>query len=224
MLVNVLNVEVLNNPTSIDSHLQFQITFECLEPGVTEPLEWSVIHTILLKGNTNDTIDTELDSVEVGPVRVGKNKFVFDVPPPDVKDIPRDELLDMTGLVLAGAYRGKVFIRVGYFTRVEFPFELELGQDERPILPDVIDYSQLIRNVASDKPRVTRYIIPWDNQGDDIVQIEQQPLEAMQQAYLEQHQANGDDQIPEDVFMGDYEEDDDASEEDEVEIDLSDDE
>lgn len=220
MIINVLNVEVLDNPCAINSDLKFQITFECAEPGLKEELEWSIMHTVLL--SDGKTIDTELDNVLVGPVQIGKNKFLFDnVPPPDVSSIPRSELLDMTGLVLVGAYRDKVFIRVGYFTRVEFPFELPMDQEGRPILPEVIDYTQLIRNIAADKPRVTRYIIPWDDEGDDIVQIEQMPLEVGQQQYLQQHQ-NEQDQVLEDVFMGDYEEDDDESDDGEIEIDLVD--
>lgn len=179
-------------------------------------LEWRLVHTVMLSDGS--TQDTELDSIMVGPVKIGKNKFVFSAPPPDLRSIPREEICDMTGLMLIGAYNDHVFIRVGYYTRVEFPYELPLDASGKPVPPQVINYGELIRNIAAAKPRVTRYIIPWDQDADELIQIEAaQPLEGQQQAY-----ATEDDQTDalNDLFMGDYEEDDDLSEEGDVEIDI----
>ena len=35
-LVEILNVEVLDNPTKLTNPFQFQITFECRAPGIKE--------------------------------------------------------------------------------------------------------------------------------------------------------------------------------------------
>lgn len=35
-LINVTNVEILDNPTKFTNPFQFEITFECLAPGVQE--------------------------------------------------------------------------------------------------------------------------------------------------------------------------------------------
>jgi len=35
-LINVTNVEILDNPTKFTNPFQFEITFECLPPGVQE--------------------------------------------------------------------------------------------------------------------------------------------------------------------------------------------
>lgn len=213
MIVEVLNVEVLNNPAPVASPIQFQISFECSQAGLKEDIEWQMIHTVHADGAN---LDTELDAILVGPVMVGKNKFIFEVPPPDIRKIPRHELLDLTGLVLVGKYNDQTFIRVGYYTRVEFPFELPLDEQQRPILPTTINYDQLIRNIASDKPRVTRYIIPWDEEVDDVVKIEQLGLEECEKG-LEQD----DGKMEDDVFMGDYEEDDEETDDGEMDIDIN---
>lgn len=213
MIVEVLNVEVLNNPSPVGSPIQFQISFECSQAGLKEDIEWQMIHTVQTEGSS---VETELDAILVGPVMVGKNKFIFEVPPPDIRTIPRHELLDLTGLVLVGKYNDQTFIRVGYYTRVEFPFELPLDEQQHPVLPTTIDYDQLIRNIASDKPRVTRYIIPWDDDVDDVVKIEQLGLDECEKG-LEQ-----DDGRMDDVFMGDYEEDDDETDEEEMDLEIHD--
>jgi hypothetical protein len=41
-LVNILNVEVLDNPTAFTNPFQFQITFESVAPGIKEG---TLVHT-----------------------------------------------------------------------------------------------------------------------------------------------------------------------------------
>ena len=99
-LLNVLDVNVLDNPSSFTNPFQFEITFECLKhlPSGTfsfvararsvslkmkrktfttiTDLEWKVVYV----GSASDgKFDQELDSVLVGPIPVGVNKFVFHV-------------------------------------------------------------------------------------------------------------------------------------------------
>ena len=116
--INVTNVRVLDNPAPFTSPFQFEITFESYPPQLTQELEWKLIYV----GSADDPQhDQELDSVLVGPVQVGKNKFVFSAPPPAVSAIPSKDLMEVTVILLTALYREKEFIRVGYYVNNEYP-------------------------------------------------------------------------------------------------------
>lgn len=60
--VQVLNVNVRNNPSKFLSDFDFEITFECLPPGLQHELEWKLVYV----GSANDeNYDQELDAVMV---------------------------------------------------------------------------------------------------------------------------------------------------------------
>jgi histone chaperone ASF1 len=56
------------------------------------------------------------------------------------------------------------FVRIGYYVNNEYDDEI---LKESP--PDDIAYDRIVRNVLSDKPRVTRIPIKWDS-TDEIGQ------------------------------------------------------
>lgn len=100
--------------------------------------------------------DQELDSLLVGPIPVGVNKFIFEADPPDLKRIPPSEILGVTVILLTCSYDGREFVRVGYYVNNEYDSE-ELNT-EPPAKP-VIERVQ--RNILAEKPRVTRFAIKW---------------------------------------------------------------
>lgn len=104
----------------------------------------------------SDEHDQELDSLLVGPIPVGVNKFVFEADPPDTKRIPDAEILGVTVILLTCAYDSREFVRVGYYVNNEYDSE-ELNADPpaKPILEKVR------RNILAEKPRVTRFAIKW---------------------------------------------------------------
>jgi histone chaperone ASF1 len=104
--------------------------------------------------------DQELDSVLVGPVSLGINKFTFDAQAPDVSKIPSEDLVGATIIFLSGYYNDKEFVRVGFFVNVEYE-DAEL-QENPPAKPIV---EKLKRSILAEKPRVTTYPITWD---DDV--------------------------------------------------------
>jgi histone chaperone ASF1 len=61
-----------------------------------------------------------LDSVLIGPVAVGLNKFVFEAVAPDIQKLPKHEWIGTTVVLLQCAYRDQVFFRVGYFVMNEY--------------------------------------------------------------------------------------------------------
>ncbi len=119
--ISVTGVSVLDNPCSFTEPFKFQITFECLSE-IQEPLEWKLTY---VGSAENDKYDQLLDSVLVGPVQVGTNAFVFTAPPPDPALVPRDDLLEVTVVLLTCSYREKEFIRIGYYVNITYDGELE---------------------------------------------------------------------------------------------------
>jgi len=58
--------------------------------------------------------------------------------------------------LLSCFYRGREFIRVGYYVNSEYD---SLDLTENPPTPPI--YERIVRNILADKPRVTRYQIDW---------------------------------------------------------------
>ncbi|KAK4192214.1 histone chaperone asf-1 [Podospora australis] len=155
-VVTLLGVNVINNPAKFTDKYLFEITFECLEP-LEKDLEWKLTY---VGSAQSDSHDQELDSLLVGPIPVGVNKFAFEANPPDTKLIPDDELLGVTVILLTCAYDGREFVRVGYYVNNEYESE-ELTND--PPAKPVIE--KIRRNVLAEKPRVTRFNIKWDSEA-----------------------------------------------------------
>lgn len=75
---------------------------------------------------------------------------------PNLSLIPQADLLDVTVLLLTCSYREREFVRIGYYVRVDYQDpQLQENPPETPIA------DKLFRHVLSDKPKVTRYAIPW---------------------------------------------------------------
>ncbi|KAK4664926.1 Histone chaperone asf1 [Podospora pseudopauciseta] len=155
-VVTLLGVNVANNPAKFTDKYLFEITFECLEP-LEKDLEWKLTY---VGSAQSDSHDQELDSLLVGPIPVGVNKFAFEANPPDTKLIPDDELLGVTVILLTCAYDGREFVRVGYYVNNEY--ESEELQNDPPAKPII---EKIKRNVLAEKPRVTRFNIKWDSEA-----------------------------------------------------------
>mmetsp|Transcript_1333 Transcript_1333/g.1739 ORF Transcript_1333/g.1739 Transcript_1333/m.1739 type:complete len:264 (+) Transcript_1333:114-905(+) len=230
-LVNVNNILVLDNPTLFTNPFQFEITFECLQE-LEDDLEWKVIYV----GKAADCeSDLVLEEVLVGPVPVGINKFVLEADPPPHTSLG-DELLGVTVVLVTCSYREREFVRIGYYVNNMMegynPEEEEaaVGYDEndsnnnkeeaasgeaRAPAPKPkktkpkIEISKVTRQILADKPRVTKFPIPW---GDTSAESNTQPPQPQNIPDDE------DDNILEDKDMeGDDDDDDDDEEEDEPE-------
>ncbi|KAF6802155.1 histone chaperone asf1 [Colletotrichum musicola] len=155
-IVSLLGVQILNNPAKFTDKYEFEITFECLE-SLEKDLEWKLTY---VGSATSDQYDQELDSLLVGPVPVGTNKFVFEADAPNTSRIPDADILGVTVILLTCAYDGREFVRVGYYVNNEYDSE-ELNA-EPPAKPII---ERVRRNVLAEKPRVTRFAIKWDNEA-----------------------------------------------------------
>ncbi|KAI4174501.1 MAG: hypothetical protein LQ343_002258 [Gyalolechia ehrenbergii] len=154
-VVSLLGVKILNNPAPFDAKYQFEITFECLEP-LQKDLEWKLTY---VGSATSSEHDQELDSLLVGPIPVGVNKFIFEADSPDLKRIPTSEILGVTVILLSCSYDDREFVRVGYYVNNEY--DNEEMNDDPPAKPVI---EKVRRNILAEKPRVTRFAIKWDTE------------------------------------------------------------
>ncbi|XP_034940636.1 histone chaperone asf1 [Chelonus insularis] len=152
--VQLANVAVLDNPSPFLNPFQFEVTFECIEE-LKEDLEWKMIY---VGSAESEEFDQVLDTIYVGPIPEGRHMFVFQADPPDVSRIPVNDALGVTVVLLTCSYRGHEFVRVGYFINNEYT-DPELRENP-PAQPQ---FDKVQRNILSDKPRVTRFKINWDD-------------------------------------------------------------
>ncbi|OAA41187.1 Histone deposition protein Asf1 [Beauveria brongniartii RCEF 3172] len=155
-VVSLLGVKVVNNPAKFTDKYEFEITFECLEQ-LDKDLEWKLTY---VGSAQSDQYDQELDSLLVGPVPVGVNKFIFEADAPDTSRIPDADIIGVTVVLLTCSYDGREFVRVGYYVNNEYDSpELNAEPPAKPII------ERVRRNVLAEKPRVTRFAIKWDSEA-----------------------------------------------------------
>ncbi|RMZ83711.1 hypothetical protein DV738_g881, partial [Chaetothyriales sp. CBS 135597] len=147
-VVSLLGCKILNNPAPFTAPYEFEITFEYLE--------WKLTY---VGSATSAEHDQELDSLLVGPIPIGVNKFIFEADPPNLARLPSSEILGVTVILLTCAYDGREFVRVGYYVNNEYDSE-ELNND--PPAKPIIE--RVRRNILAEKPRVTRFAIKWDSE------------------------------------------------------------
>jgi len=209
-MVNVSNMMVLDNPAPFGNPLQFEITFECLQP-LEDDLEWKVVYVGSAKSSSHDQT---LDEILVGPVPQGVNKFILQADPPNATSIPENDILGVTVILVTCSYREKEFLRVGYYVNNEYveEYDPEVGP------PKPLDFGKVVRTILADKPRVTRFPINW---GDPNAEEEKQQSETIQEGDIgmEADQEQGDDDMMDDDEEEDEEEDGNCD----VEVDLAED-
>ena len=124
---------------------------------------------MLYVGKAEDmSSDIVLDEILVGPVPVGVNKFVLQADAPDPALLPTEEIIGVTVVLVTCSYREREFVRVGYYVNNEYEGEYDLEQG--PPTGQDIELSKVTRQILADKPRVTKFPIPW---GDTDVVVSQ---------------------------------------------------
>ncbi|KAK9477196.1 histone chaperone ASF1 [Lipomyces japonicus] len=202
-IVSLLGINVQNNPAKFIDPYEFEITFECLEP-LKEDLEWKLTY---VGSSSSFEHDQLLDSILVGPVPVGVNRFLFTADPPSPDLIPASELVSVTVILLTCSYNGQEFVRVGYYVNNEYDTE-ELRENS----PSKVQIEHVVRNVLAEKPRVTRFSIEWDNDNNaskDVV-----PQESIEEYDDDEEDEEAEDDDDEEDEAEDVEEEEEEEEED----------
>ncbi|KAL4856050.1 Histone chaperone asf1 [Chlorella vulgaris] len=153
--ISVTSVNVLDNPSKVTNPLQFEIQYECMF-DLADDLEWKLTY---VGSAESEKYDQVLDTVFVGPVAPGQYRFVFQADPPTFDQIPPDDIVGVTVILLTCSYKAQEFLRVGYYVNNEYT-EDELRENP----PDAPLLDRLHRNILADKPRVTKFNIDWDSE------------------------------------------------------------
>ncbi|XXH01312.1 Protein argonaute [Hypoxylon texense] len=187
-VVSLLGVNILNNPAKFTDSYVFEITFECLE-SLEKDLEWKLTY---VGSATSDQYDQELDSLLVGPIPVGVNKFIFEADAPKTNRIPDADILGVTVVLLTCSYDGREFVRVGYYVNNEYESdELNADPPAKPII------EKIRRNILADKPRVTRFAIKWDSEASAPAEFPPEQPEADLQPDDDEYGAEEDEEADE---------------------------
>ena len=190
-LVNVIQVTVLDNPTSFTNPFQFEITFECLQE-LSDDLEWKVIYV----GSAEDAnADQTLEEVMVGPVPVGINKFVLQAAAPDISQIQQEDLIGVTVVLVICSFKDQEFLRIGYYVNNEYPDY----DPENP--PTTVEISKLFRSILADQPRVTRFNIDWTGKAsstEDVIPLTEEIIDENDLVMMDQDEEEEEEEDEED--------------------------
>ena len=152
--IEVINVEVKDNPSHFLSPFKFEVSFDCFE-SLPLDLDWKIIYVGSASSSEYDQI---LDSVLVGPVPAGRHMFTFEANCPDVTKLPLQDALGVTVVLLTCSYRDSEFVRIGYYVNNGYEDEeLLLTPPPQPL------FHRCKRNVLAECPRVTRFAINWED-------------------------------------------------------------
>ncbi|KAL6551829.1 Histone chaperone asf1b [Orobanche gracilis] len=202
--VNITNVAVLDNPASFSSPFQFEISYESVTPlkdvsvinKMPADLEWKLTYV----GSAEDeTYDQLLESVLVGPVNVGKYRFVLQADPPDPSKIREEDIIGVTVLLLTCSYLGQEFLRVGYYVNNDYDDEQLREEPPQKVLIDKIQ-----RNILSDKPRVTKFPINFHPENSETGEGAPQPEHVIEaDGFEEQKQPSPDHPLDKEILKHD---------------------
>lgn len=77
--------------------------------------------------------------------------------PPDTAKIPADDAVGVTVILITASYHEQEFVRVGYYVTNEYE-DPELRENP----PTEPQFHKLIRTIAANEPRVTKFKINWE--------------------------------------------------------------
>jgi histone chaperone ASF1 len=144
-------------------------------------LEWKVIYVGKAEDSKSDIV---LDEILVGPVPVGMNKFRLQADAPTVgratttttlscRRLDEDHVLGVTVVLVTCSFREREFVRVGYYVNNEYTGEYADGSGGgehgggAPPPPKPLDLNLVTRQILADKPRVTKFPIPWGDNNNN---------------------------------------------------------
>lgn len=72
-------------------------------------------------------------------------------------------------VLIVCSYKEQEFVRVGYYVNNEYE-----DPEMRECPPEKLDLLKIVRNILSEKPRVTRVPIRWDNLDENSESLQQE--------------------------------------------------
>ena len=135
------------------------------EPCVCVFSFWFWFYTFLYIFTSSPTATTALSSLSfcssLFSNGAGTAKFVLEAPAPDWGKLPPNEIRGVTVVLVTCSYNTAEFVRIGYYVNNDFQAP-ELRETPPDQFVPATMVPQLQRHILAEKPRVTRYTIPWD--------------------------------------------------------------
>ena len=144
-------------------------------------LEWKVIY---VGSSESSDFDQTLEEVLVGPVTAGCHKFVLQADAPDASKL-LEGVLGVTVVLITCSYNCHEFVRIGYYVNNEMTIidpttttttALDENNDIMVANGDSNEENtafcslhKIVRTTLADKPRVTRFAIPWQDMPQSLM-------------------------------------------------------
>ena len=155
--VSVLNIIPKNPITKFTETFSFEIVIEILSE-LTKEIEWKMIYIT----SENQKDDQILGEIEIDPPKqLGQMKFEFTGDAPNISKIPENDVIGVAAILLCCTYNGQEFFRCGYYLNISYDNE-EMNMN----MPEKIDLDHLVRNMLASKPRILKYEIDWEGEGN----------------------------------------------------------
>ena len=155
--ISVLNIIPKNPITKFTETFSFEIVIEILSE-LTKEIEWKMIYIT----SENQKDDQILGEIEIDPPKqLGQMKFEFTGDAPNISKIPENDVIGVAAILLCCTYNGQEFFRCGYYLNISYDNE-EMNMN----MPEKIDLDHLVRNMLASKPRILKYEIDWEGEGN----------------------------------------------------------
>lgn len=152
-IVQLLEVELLgDNPGSYCTPLKWRVRVESSD-NLQEPIS---ISFVWVGSCTSSDYDQLLDTFDIGPLCKGLTEFELECDFPNPEEVPQDELVGLTILIISFQFKQQEFLRVAYYTQVAY---LDVSLNEHPPIP--IKKECLGRFITMPQPVVTATPINW---------------------------------------------------------------
>lgn len=152
-IVQLLEIELLgDNPGNYCSPLKWRVRVDSAS-ALPVPIS---IGFVWVGSCTSSDYDQVLDTFDVGPLYQGLTEFELECDSPNPEEVPQDELVGLTILIISFQFRQQEFLRVAYYTQVAY---LDPSLNENPPIP--IKKELLGRFITMAQPVVTATPINW---------------------------------------------------------------
>eukprot|EP00834_Sanchytrium_tribonematis_P001649 NODE_42_length_34079_cov_0.552619.p13 type:complete len:180 gc:universal NODE_42_length_34079_cov_0.552619:1160-621(-) len=167
-MIHILEIAFNHERKNFSDSIEMKIKFnaiECLQNDVNFKVTY-------VFDPQQPKFDRELDDLSIGPIPQGIGEFALICDPPTLEGIPAELVYGVQVLTLTLSYSDQEFCHIGYYVNTTYKYEIPFEEDENGQLSFVFPQnhpvvSDLVRVIHSDKPRVTRKQIDWQDNASN---------------------------------------------------------
>lgn len=115
-MISIKSIKPLKRQFSTNDEIPFEITLDTELDN--QDVEFSVVYC---GDPEKEEYDQVLSEDVVGPLSKGRFGFTITATPVDIMRIPAERVFGVTSIVIVGKYKGREFVRAGFFVNVSYP-------------------------------------------------------------------------------------------------------